>query len=94
MGIFGPQRLRCAKGVWTTVIDNSFVQIPREFRLTVDGEGAPVEGTLEEKKSRWIIPGTPAAMPIAPSMTLYRGWFNTFYRVRILPAHDVLVVIE
>ncbi len=95
MGVFGGRReLLCPGGVWTTLVDDAFVQMPREYRLTIASQGGPIDGTLEEKKSRWIFPGSPVAMPLAPSMVVYRGWWSTFFRVRIRPTHDVTVIID
>lgn len=94
MWLFGPKRMRCPARVWTTIIDDQFVQMPRGYTLRFEASGATLVGTLEEKKSTWIFPGAPRAVPLTPEMTLDRGYFNTFYRVRVRPEHDVDVVIE
>lgn len=94
MGLFGPKRTRCPAGVWTTIIDDWFVQIPRQYCVRFETHGAALTGTVEEKKSTWIFPGQPTTRSLAPEMSLDRGYFNTFYRVRVRPEHDVDAVVE
>lgn len=95
MALFGPKHVRCPAGVWTVLVDDVFVQLPRLFELRFEvADGLPVEGELEEKKSAWIFPGAPAVRPLVPVVQLERGYFNTFYRVRVRPVRDVVAVVS
>lgn len=91
MGLFGPKRISCPAGVWTTIVATSFAQMPKSW--TVKFEGA-VAGEYEEKKSSWIFPGTPVRKPLAPKITLERGYWNTFYSVRVCPGAEVVAVVD
>ncbi len=91
MGLFGPKRITCPAGVWTPILATSFAQMPKSW--SVHFEGA-VSGEYEEKKSSWIFPGTPVRKPLAPKIRLDRGYWNTFYSVRVHPASDVVAVID
>lgn len=94
MGFFGPKRYRCPAGIWTTIIDDAFANMPRGYSLVFEAAGVAVGGEVEEKKSQWIVPGEPRVFPLAAAMTLERGWFNTFYRVRVKPTVQVDVTID
>ena len=93
MGLFGPKRVACPANVWTTLVSNAFVQIPKNFDIEFQGD-EPFEGQLEEKKSSWVFPGTPQLRPLQPRMMLERGYFNTFYRIRVRPTREVVAIIE
>lgn len=95
MGLFGPTKIICPGGVWTTIISNAFVQLPKGFavRIVTTG-GGTVEGLYEEKKSRWIFPGKPIQGPLAAAMAFERGYFNTFYSVKVCPTTDCIVDVD
>lgn len=91
MGLFGPKRISCPAGAWTTILATSFAQIPKSWVVRFEGEAA---GECEVKKSAWIFPGTPVRGPLAPMMTFERGYWNTFFRVRVFPTKDLTAVVE
>jgi hypothetical protein len=87
--------VQCPAGQWTALIDRWFVQMPASWRVVFTAEdGGPVEGTFEEQKSAWIIPGSPRTGALEPVMTFERGWWNTFHSVRICPTRTVTARIE
>lgn len=91
MGLFGPKRITCPGGRWTVVLATSFAQIPKSWSVRFEGNAS---GDYEEKKSAWIFPGRPVRGALAPAMTFHRGYWNTFYTVRVCPAADVVAVID
>lgn len=91
MGLFGPTRVTCPAGQWTTIIKTSFAQIPVSFTVRLQG---PVAGEFEETKSRWIFRGTGTRGALAETMVFERGYWNTFYSVRVCPRHDVTAIID
>lgn len=74
------------------MVSNAFVQLPKVFDIEFQGEG-PLEGQIEEKKSSWIFPGTPQLRPLQQRVSLERGYWNTFYKIRVFPSRDVVAVI-
>lgn len=91
--MFGrPKTLTCPAGQWTTVIRSRFAQMPATW--TVRAHGDPVAGEYEETKSTWVFPGTPATGPFHGVMAFGRGYWNTFYTVRLRPAGTITVTIE
>ena len=54
-------------------------------------EQGPVEGEVEVKKSAWVFPQAPVVTPLEHVHVFRRGYFNTFYAVRIRPRVPVTV---
>lgn len=91
MALFGPTRVSCPAGVWTTIISTWFAQLPKGWSVRIEGEAS---GECEVKKSAWIFPGSPVRGPLTAQMTFERGYWNTFYSVRLRPTADVVAVID
>jgi hypothetical protein len=92
---FDPKQVRCPAGEWTTLIDNAFVQMPREWEIAFEAEdGVPIEGEYEVSKTAWIFPTKPERGQLQPRMAFERGWFNTFYKLRVRPTRAVAVTIR
>jgi hypothetical protein len=68
--------------------------MPATWTVRVHGATKPVAGEYEERKSAWIFPGTPSLGPLNGEMTFERGYWNTFYTVRIRPIETITVTIE
>jgi hypothetical protein len=84
----------CPAGEWTTIFEHAFVQLPWGWTVTFSAtDGGEIEGEIMEKRSSWIFPGAPATLPLTPVMEFHRGWFNTFYSVRVKPARDTIAEI-
>lgn len=95
MGLFGAKHVTCPANEWTFVIDNAFVQLPVTFEVQLrTTSGAPVAGTYVEKASRWIFPGEPRQGPLTDRLRFERGWFNTFYSVRICPTEACVAEVK
>jgi len=93
--MFGRQRtVTCQRGEWTTVIRTWFAQIPVAWTVHVANADGEIAGEVEETKSAWIFPGTPSNVPLTPEMVFKRGYWNTFYLVRIRPVDTVTVTIK
>jgi len=88
--MFGKKSIECPAGQWTTVIRSRFAQMPAvwEVRLRTEG-GGEVAGEFEETKSKWIFPGRPVTGQLRERLTFERGYWNTFYSVRVRPRYHV-----
>ena len=92
--MFGRQKtISCPGGQWTTVIHTRFAQIPVSWTLSIQ-DGANLSGEFEETKSSWIFPGTPLKGPLQAQMRFDRGYWNTFYKVRVFPVDTITLVLE
>jgi hypothetical protein len=95
MALFGPRTVKCPAGQWTFLFDHAFVQLPQSWTVTFEAaDGAVVSGEVEEKKSSWIFPNAPVPRALAPQLVFQRGWWNTFYSVRVKPTQDLTATIR
>ncbi len=83
----------CKGGEWTTIIHTRFAQLPKSWMLYVPAEANVALGEFEEVKSSWILPGQPQLGPLCPEHILNRGYWNTFYKVRIRPLQTITVTL-
>ncbi|MEO8800998.1 MAG: hypothetical protein ABI551_24110 [Polyangiaceae bacterium] len=90
MKVFGPKRIDCPAAVWTTIVATSFAQFPKSWTVRFEGD---VDGECELKKSSWIFPGAPVVGALAARMTFERGYWNTFFSVRVRPRTQAIVAI-
>lgn len=85
--------LSCHAGEWTTLIHTRFAQLPMSWTVrTLDN--LLTLGEFEETKSSWVFPGTPQVGPLRPDMRFHRGYWNTFYKLRIRPDHTITVSLQ
>jgi hypothetical protein len=88
------KRVACPANQWTVLFDHAFVQIPRDWNVSFTAaDGSVVAGEVQEQRSSWIFPNPPIIIPLESDMVFHRGWWNTFYRVRIKPTQDVIAQI-
>ncbi|HEU5103798.1 MAG TPA: hypothetical protein VFU22_32500 [Roseiflexaceae bacterium] len=86
--------IECPAGQWTAIFDHAFVQLPRTWAVSFAAvDGGTVAGEVIEKRSTWIFPNPPIARPLVAVMSFKRGWWNTFYSVRVKPTRDVIAQI-
>jgi hypothetical protein len=86
--------VRCPADEWTVIFDHAFVQLPRTWTIAFTAaDGGSVAGEVMEKRSSWIFPQPATTRPLASSMDFTRGWWNTFYSVRVKPTSDVVAEI-
>ncbi|HKQ53788.1 MAG TPA: hypothetical protein VJT74_15540 [Pyrinomonadaceae bacterium] len=84
--MFGKKAITCRAGEWTTVIRSRFAQMPAVWEVNLQAlNGGEVAGEFEETKSRWIFRGRPTGGRLRERLTFERGYWNTFYTVRIRP---------
>jgi hypothetical protein len=87
--------VKCPAGQWTAIFSHAFVQMPWTWSITFSAaDGGEVAGEIEEKKSSWIFPNDPTTQPLIAEMSFHRGWWNTFYSVRVKPTRDILAHIQ
>lgn len=92
--MFGKKELICPAGQWTTIIRTSFAQMPAVWEVHLHPEGGEVAGEFEEIKSRWVFRGQPTGGQLCEHLTFERGYWNTFYTVRIRPRSPVRAEIR
>ncbi len=85
--------INAAAGRRVAVIRRAFSSVPIDytFSVTAAKPGQPVSGTVEIRKSRWIIPGSPVTLPLQENNTVSAGFWNTFMSVDVVPAVDVVI---
>ena len=87
--------VKCPAGQWTAIFNHAFVQLPNAWTVSftaVDGDS--VTGEVVENRSSWIFPNSPTTLTLANVMNFKRGWWNTFYSVRVKPTCDVIAQIK
>jgi hypothetical protein len=93
--MFGKKTIECPAGEWTTIIRSRFAQMPAVWDVSLQAsDGGEVAGEFEETKSRWIFRGQPSSGQLRERLTFERGYWNTFYTVRIRPRSPVRAEIS
>lgn len=92
--MFANKIINCPAVQWTTIIYTVFAQIPVTWEVRLRPEIGDVAGTFEEKKSSWIFPGQPVSGQLRERLTFERGYWNTFYSVRIRPTTPVVAEVR
>ena len=88
--MFRKKTIACPAGQWTTIIRSRFAQMPAVWDVHLRSEDGEVAGEFEETKSRWVFPGKPVGGQLSERLTFERGYWNTFYAVRIRPHTTVM----
>jgi hypothetical protein len=93
--MFGSHKeIACKAGEWTTIIHTSFAQLPMSWTIGLL-DGAPnALGEYEETKSSWIFPGKPLVERLRADTVFNRGYWNTFYKVRIRPSGNIVISVD
>jgi hypothetical protein len=86
--------LTCKGGEWTTVIHTRFAQLPMSWTIRLLDGAIDALGEFEETKSSWIFPGKPLLEPMRAEIKFHRGYWNTFYKVRIRPVRTILITVD
>lgn len=87
--------VKCPAGQWTAIFNHAFVQLPNAWTVTFTAtDGGAIAGEVEEKRSSWIFPNPPTTLTLESMMVFKRGWWNTFYSVRVKPTRDVIAQIK
>ena len=87
--------VKCPAGQWTAIFDHAFVQLPRAWTVAFSApDGGTITGEVVEQRSAWIFPNPPTTRALAAVMVFKRGWWNTFYSVRVKPTRDIIAQIK
>ena len=92
--MFGKKIITCPAGEWTTIIQTRFAQMPAVWEIHLRSEDGRVAGEFEETKSKWIFRGQPVSGQLQEHLTFERGYWNTFYTVRIRPRTPIIAEIH
>lgn len=91
----GAKRFEARVGERTVVIDRRSGSIPRDYVLTIlTPEGNTVTGTVEIQGSRWLSRKPIEIVPIAPEVHAYKGFWDTLFRVTVVPDRDAVVTVR
>lgn len=92
--MFGRHKsLICNGGEWSTIIDTRYAQLPMSWAIRVQADAAELLGEYEETKSAWIFAGKPRFAVLQAQMRFHRGYWNTFYKVRVRPLRNITVSV-
>ncbi len=58
------------------------------------GEGQQVAGRVEVKGSNWIFSKEIQSFPLDEKITVHAGYWDTFFKVWVIPEHDVEVTMD
>ncbi len=83
--------LTCNACEWTTIIHTRFAQLPMSWTMHAAAEATQLLGEFEQVKSSWMFPGKPLLGPLQNGMVFNRGYWNTFYKVRIRSSKTVAI---
>jgi hypothetical protein len=88
--------IRAAAGQRIAIIRRAFSSVPMDYRFSARAEKAdqPLVGRVEIRKSRWVIPGSPATLPLQHSNVVSAGFWNTFLSVDVISEVDVVLTTE
>jgi hypothetical protein len=85
--------INATAGQRVAVVRRAFSSVPINYAFGVRTAvpGQTVSGTVEIRKSQWIIPGTPTKQPLQQSNVVTAGLWNTFMSVDVVPDVDVVI---
>ena len=85
--------INAAAGRRVAVIRRAFSSVPMDYSFSVTAAipGETVSGTIEIRKSHWIIPGSPGTLPLQENNVVSAGLWNTFMSVDVIPDVDVVI---
>jgi hypothetical protein len=80
-------------GERVAVVRRAFSSVPMEYRFSARAAvpGQALRGSVEVKKSRWIIPGSPETSPLLENNVVSAGIWNTFVSVDVIPDVEVII---
>lgn len=89
-------QIHASAGQRVAVIRRAFSSVPMDYRFSARAAipGETLGGTVEIRKSRWILPGSPANLPLQPSNIVSAGFWNTFVSIDVIPEVDAVVTVE
>jgi len=77
------------------VVDRRSGSVPREYVLTVlAAAGGAVTGSVEIQGSRWLSRKEPVIVPLAAEVRVYKGFWDTLFRVHVTPDQDATVTVR
>lgn len=90
------KEIKAAAGQRVRVVRRAFSSVPIDYRFQAKAAkpGETLAGTIEVRKSRWMIPGTPAPFPLHANNLVQAGFWNTFMTVDVVPAVDTVITVE
>lgn len=88
--------VRAARGERINVVRRAFSSVPMDYRFNARAAvpGAQLAGTVEVRKSRWILLGTRTTLPLQASNAVSAGFWNTFVSVDVVPDVDAFITFE
>ena len=90
------KEIKVAAGQRVAVIRRAFSSVPVDYRFSARAgkPGQTISGTIEVRKSRWVLPGAPSTQPLQAANVVSAGFWNTFMSVDVVPEVDATIAIE
>ena len=88
--------VKAAAGERVKVVRRAFSSVPMDYRFSARAArpGEALAGTVELKKSRWILPGSLASFPLQERNVVKAGFWDTFMSVDVIPAVEAVITVE
>ncbi len=89
-------KINAVAGERVAIIRRAFSSAPLDYRFSAKAAvaGQALRGSVEVKKSHWIMPGPLEKLPLAENNVFSAGMWNTFMSVDVVPDVDVVIDIE
>lgn len=87
------KRIVVKAGERKRIIHRLFSSIATTYRFSAEplAPGEPLSGTVEVNGSRWLFPRAPVRQPLVAHNSVEKGFWDTLYRVEIIPDHDTVI---
>ncbi len=83
-------------GSRVAIIRRAFSSVPLDYRFSATAAmpGQTLSGTVEVKKSRWLLPGPLEKRSLQANNVVTAGMWNTFMSVDVVPDVDIVITME
>ena len=90
------KEIRAAAGQRVRVIRRAFSSVPMDYRFHARAAkpGETLAGTIEVRRSRWILPGSPVALALQATNVVSAGFWDTFVAADVVPGVDTIITIH
>ena len=90
------RQIEAKAGQRVVVIRRAFSSVPMQYRFEARAArpGQAISGTVEVRKSRWILPGAPSTQPLQATNVVSAGFWNTFMSVDVIPAVESVITTD
>ena len=89
-------KIDAVAGKRVAIIRRAFSSVPLHYRFSAKPAvpGQALSGSVEVKKSRWILPGPLEKHSLQENNVVTAGMWNTFMSVDVVPDVDIVITME